>query len=87
MSNTRRLGPQDPLSWIRDTRQERTPDEAERNYLSVSPRNQPNLLSRVDKMPADITIVIKGEGRERVAAVEVTMDKKGVSKIQIKTVE
>jgi len=87
MSNTKRLGPQDPLSWIKDTRQERTPDEPERNYLSIGHRNQPSLLSGVDKTPTDITIVIKGEGREKVVAVEVTLDKKGVSKIQIKTGE
>jgi len=87
MSNTKRLGPQNPLSWIRDTRQERTTEVPERDYLSVGHRNQPHLLSRVDKAPTDITIIIKGEGRERIVAVEVTMDKKGVSKIQIKTGE
>ena len=87
MSDTKRLGPQDPLSWIRNTRQERTPDDSERNYLSVGHRDQAHLLSRVDKRPTDITVVIKGEGRERVVAVEVTVDKKGVSKIQIKTGE
>ena len=87
MSHTKRLGPQDPLSWIRDTREEKVRDESHRNYLSIGPRDDLSLFAKENKHQRDITIVIKGEGRERVLAVEVTIDKKGVSKIQIKTRE
>jgi len=74
MSNKKRLGPQDPLSWIRDTRGEKlvhydmrvaTPVEVRRSKIQVG-----------EGSPMEVTVVIKGQKADRNISVEVRLKEK-----------
>jgi len=74
MSNKKRLGPQDPLSWIRDTRGKKLvhynmkmarPGEVRRSKIQIG-----------EGSPMEVTVVIKGQKADRNISVEVRLREK-----------
>lgn len=82
MSDMKRLGPQDPLSWIRDTREE-IPEPHEQRTVS-SERKSFRIQSEGDP-PVEITVTIKDEQQDRTICVKITEEGKKPTKIEVKS--
>lgn len=82
MSNTKRLGPQDPLSWIKDTRGQISKYASLRT--STPQRSRSSRILGEEESSPDIRVVIKGNEGERIVSVEITVDNKGTTKIEVK---
>lgn len=85
MSDMKRLGPQDPLSWIRDTR-EKAPEPQEVKKTGPTERKTFRIQSE-GETPLEITVVIKGEQEDRTICVKVAEEGKKATKIEVRTCE
>ncbi len=90
MDEKRRLGPQDPLGWIRDTREEQQEDQEERTRLSEEHTRQsysresfPMVTKReivhTDKsIPMEVRVTLKGQPAKQAQTIilEITVGQK-----------
>lgn len=85
MSDMKRLGPQDPLSWIRDTRDKVSELQDVKKTAPVERK-----IFRIQsegETPIEITVVIKGEQEDRTICIKVAEEGKKATKIEVKTCE
>jgi hypothetical protein len=73
MDSKRRLGPQDPLGWIRDTRENKPENPDDRTRFSEEVREQPGVrenypmevrreIVHTDKtIPMEVKVTLKGQ--------------------------
>lgn len=85
MSDMKRLGPQDPLSWIRDTR-DKVSELPEVKKTAAVERKIFRIQSE-GETPLEITVVIKGEQEDRTICVKVAEEGKKATKIEVRTCE
>lgn len=90
MNDMRRLGPQDPLSWIRDTR-EKSPDTNEKaqehqGIKKALPTERKTFkIQSEGETPVEVTVVIKGEEEDRTICVKVAEEGRQATKIEVRT--
>ena len=82
MDEKRRLGPQDPLGWIRDTREER-PENHEHTEQPVVRETVPMEIKReivhTDKsIPMEVKVTLKGQPAKQTQTItlEITVGQK-----------
>jgi hypothetical protein len=85
----RRLGPQDPLSWVRDTREksppprERGPEHQGLNRALPAERRTFKIQSEGEN-PIEVTVVVKGEKEDRIICVKVAEEGRKATKIEVR---
>ena len=80
MRDMKRLGPQDPLSWIRDTREKAQESPEPRKPLLQEKRYR---IQSDDEVPVEITVIVKGEGTDRTICVRVSEEGKKPTTIEV----
>lgn len=79
MDEKRRLGPQDPLGWIRDTREESRHDhEGPRHSVAreISPMETKREIVHTDKsIPMEVKVTLKGQptAQKQTITLEITV--------------
>jgi len=90
MDEKRRLGPQDPLGWIRDTRQERSGDYQEGTRLpddrpkhsivreSVPMETKREIIHTDKSIPMEVKVTLKGQPVKQTQTItlEITVGQK-----------
>ena len=82
MDEKRRLGPQDPLSWIRDTREEKTEDHEHSKKSVVRetiPMEKKREIVHQDKsIPMEVKVTLKGQPTSQIQTItlEITVGQK-----------
>jgi hypothetical protein len=82
MDEKRRLGPQDPLSWIRDTREERSenPEHTQQPIVRETfPMETKREIVHTDKsIPMEIKVTLKGQPVKQAQTItlEITVGQK-----------
>ena len=82
MDEKRRLGPQDPLSWIRDTREERpeNPEYSQRPVVRETiPTETKREIVHTDKsIPMEVKVTLKGQPAKQTQTItlEITVGQK-----------
>ena len=90
MSNKRRLGNQDPFSWVRDTREVTSlpispPRKiADTKYAKPLPVEK-SVINTKNGKPVEVMVAIKEWNGERIISVEITEEGKQPAKISFKT--
>ena len=94
MNDMRRLGPQDPLSWIRDTRdksqdiseREQEQEQEHQGIKKTLPTERKTFkIQSEGETPVEVTVVIKGEEDDRTICVKVAEEGKQATKIEVRT--
>lgn len=83
MNGMKRLGPQDPLSWIKDTRRS-IPQKSQYQKRSLSEKKTFRIHTE-DENPLEITVEIKGNSENRTVCVKVAEEGKKTAKIEFKS--
>jgi len=82
MDEKRRLGPQDPLSWIRDTREEKREDHEhtpQRVVRETIPMDTKREIVHMDKsIPMEVKVTLKGQPVKQTQTItlEITVGQK-----------
>lgn len=90
MNGMRRLGPQDPLSWIKDTSEKSTNTGEKTQELhrirKVFPGEKKTFkIQSEGETPVEVTVIIKGEEEDRAICVKVAEQGRQTTKIEVKT--
>ena len=82
MDEKRRLGPQDPLSWIRDTREEKKEDhEHSRQPVvreTIPMETKREIVHKDKSIPMEVKVTLKGQPTEQTQTItlEITVGQK-----------
>ena len=90
MSNKRRLGNQDPFSWVRDTREVTSMPVPPPRKIAVAKYAKPvpsekSVLQTKNGKPVEVMVAIKERKGERIISVEISEEGKQPTKISFKT--
>jgi hypothetical protein len=86
----KRLGPQDPLSWIKDTSEKSTNSGEKTQELQgirrISPGEKRTFrIQSEGETPVEVTVIIKGEGEDRTVCVKVAEQGRQKTKVEVNT--
>jgi len=90
VNDMRRLGPQDPLSWIKDT-SEKSANTGEKTQehqgiRKVFPAERRTFIIQSEgETPVEVTVIIKGEEEDRTICVKVSEEGRQTTKIEVKS--
>jgi hypothetical protein len=74
MDEKRRLGPQDPLGWIRDTREQNTENpDVEREAHPVRTRRE--IIHKDKTVPMEVKVILDGQPVKQKITLEITVGK------------
>ena len=82
MDEKRRLGPQDPLSWIRDTREEQREDHGHTRqpvvHESMPMEIKREIVHKDKSIPMEVKVTLKGQPTEQTQTItlEITLGQK-----------
>jgi hypothetical protein len=82
MDEKRRLGPQDPLSWIRDTREEKTEDREQARKAvvreTVPMETKREIVHKDKSIPMEVKVTLKGQptNQTQTITLEITVGQK-----------
>ncbi len=79
----KRLGPQNPLSWIKDTRE--NPARQRGVVNPVSSHRQTYRFQSDGESPVEVIVVINGDRKDRNVSIEVAEEGKRTMNIAFKT--
>jgi hypothetical protein len=86
VKDTKRLGPQNPLNWIRDSRespaQPSKPGEVER---SISYKKQTYRFQSDGESPVEVIVVMNGDRAGHQVRIEVAQEGKKAMNVEFKT--
>lgn len=86
MKDTKRLGPQNPLSWIKDSRESPAQhSKSEKVERSVSSVKQTYRFQSEGEYPVEVIVVMNGDRVDHQVRIEVAQEGKKAMNVEFKT--
>ncbi len=86
MKDTKRLGPQNPLSWIKDSRESPAkPSQPTKVVKSVSSEKQTFRFQSDGVSPVEVVVVMNGDRVDHLVKIEVVQEGRKAMNIEFKT--
>ena len=74
MDEKRRLGPQDPLRWIKDTREQNTQhQDMKREVYPVETKRE--IIHKDKTVPMEVKVILDGQSAKQKITLEITVGK------------
>ena len=86
MKDTKRLGPQNPLSWIKDSRESpASPSKPAKVVRPVSPEKQTFRFQSDGVSPVEVIVVMDGDRADHRVKIEVAQEGQKAMNIEFKS--